>query len=154
KCLDARPGSLDNPYQQSFVPSYLSGAATPARGGEPTPESRRMSRSVSGLRAIFSGAVMITLSHLARVVYVFGLSLVLSLLLRPSLSNGQYRGGFMPPMPMMLPLNNGLTDAVGMMGGMGGGMMGGMGGMMGMGGGMMGMMGMGGGMMGMSGMMM
>ena len=94
---------------------------------------------------------MLSLSRLAQVAYVFALSLFLSLLLRPSLSNGQYRGNFMPPMPMMLPLNNGMTDVVGMMGGMSSGMMGGMGGMMGMGGGMMGM---GGGMMGMGGKMM
>src|SRR5262245_41906485 len=104
-----------------------------------------------------SGAVMLSLSRLAQVAYIFGLSLFLSLLLRPSLSSGQYRGNgiLMPPPPMMPPVNNMMTASVGfsgggMIGGMGGGMIGGMGGMMGMGG--MGMMGMGGGMMGMMGM--
>jgi hypothetical protein len=104
---------------------------------------------------------MISLARFARGVYVLGLSLSLSLLLWPSISNGQMRGGIrsmrgaMPSPQIHLPLNNALSDStgaamrmMGMMGGMRGGMMGGMrGGMMGgMRGGMMG--GMRGGMMG------
>src|SRR5262245_57329822 len=98
--------------------------------------------------AILSGAVMFSLSRLARGAYVLGLSVFLCLLVRPNLSNGQQYRAVMPPMPMILPVNNAMTDtAVG--GGMGGGMIGGMGGiggMMGGMGGMGGMMGMGGGM--------
>src|SRR6516165_8336692 len=118
---------------------------------------------------------MSLISRLAQLSYVFGLALVLSLLLWPSSSQGQYRGspgipgltnfmaatginipndgrtiGMLPP-PMLLPLNNGMTgqSALGAMAGGGGmGMGGGMGGM---GGVMIGMGGMGGGMMGMGG---
>jgi hypothetical protein len=109
--------------------------------------------------------IMFSPSRLAKVAYVSTLALAVCLLLRPNLSQAQYRGlptppgfphiGGMPAPEMMLPLTNMLTDttgaamSMGLMGGMGGVMMGMGGGMMGM----MGMMGMGGGMMGMMGMM-
>src|SRR5215471_18137772 len=98
-----------------------------------------------------------SLTRLTQTGYVLGLSVVVSLLLSSTPSKGQYRGHFMPPMPMILPVQNMMTDVVRMSGmggmmGMGGVMMGGMMGMMGMRGGMMGMMGMRGGMMGMMGM--
>ena len=139
------------------------------------PENRGTHSSAPGLSVHpFLGASMFSVTRLTRVGYVLVLSLCLSLLLRPSPSNGQYRGNTMPPPPLMPQLSNQMTDDTagwlifGRMAGMGG--MSGGGGMMGMGGGMGGMgmggmgmggmgmgggmMGMGGGMMGMGGMMM
>src|SRR6185312_15064808 len=109
-------GSTISPAAVSI--QLLHGVATPASGrrnlclnagGEPF--------GIPVLQAILLGVVMLSLSRLMRVGYILGLCLALSLLLSPNTSKAQIRAavnrGSMPLPPMMLPLNNALTDSTG-----------------------------------------
>jgi hypothetical protein len=77
--------------------------------------------------ATFSGVVMFSFPRMAKAGYILGLSVVVCLLLWPSLSKGQFRNNHMPPPPVMPQLDNRLSDSTGGFGlglGFSGGMVG------------------------------